>query len=1068
MITLGLDIGANSVGFGLINNDLGEILWKGVYIFPEGVNKDKGREISKNADRRQARQVRRMIHRKKVRKIALMKLLQHIGFCPIKEDELLQWKTLDPYELRKRGLDEKLTPYEFGRAIYHFNQRRGFKSNRKTASNEDGKIFEGNKKEGKAGINEVRKVLEEGRFRTLGEYLHSLNPHDQRRRNRYTLRSFYEQEFDRLWEKQNPTIQANFEEAVQKFVFKKFRNKVLQKDWKYLIKDYIIFYQRKLKSQKKLIGKCTLEPAKRRCSTSALIFQEYRLLDKLHSIRIAGKDKNYTSLTPQELQKAFDTFNLKKEWTIKQLLNLLQLKNYRTNYEENEKFKGNTTAYALASVFGEEKWLNLSEEQKNHIWEVCYNADSEEWLINYGKTRWQLSEEQAEKLTKVSFEKDYARLSQKALKKLVPLMKQGLDYAQACLQAGYHHSESATKHNAKLELLNQPPNIRNPIVQQALFEIRKVVNTIIQEFGKPDVIRIELARELKNSKKQREAERKKNKENETNNERIRKALLKEVPAVFGGKEENISREDIIKYKLWEECKGICPYTGRAVSIAQLFGGEFEVEHILPYSRTMNDSFTNKTVCERMFNLRKGNRTPYEMYEQGIISQEEYNAILERVKSFNFQKFKKFEQKELDEDFISRQLNDTAYIARETKKFMCEILDKNQVEVSNGEATSILRYLWGLDNILNKHGLNIKTREDQRHHAIDAIVVACTTRSILQKLSTCKAKERKYNDKNFPTPWENFRRDVKEAVNEIMVCYRSRKRVRGKLHEETIYGAVLDKERNHITDDKGQKYYAVRKPLQSLTAAQINKIADKTIRELVKQRIREFGADPNDKDFKIPVNCFNEPLYMPTKSNKRGNPIKTVRIHDVAKNKICLREFKDIHPENKRPHKHAYVDSGNNLYIVIYTFEELNKKTGKTTTKQTGEVVSLFEATERKKQGFPIIQKNLGEGKKFLMSLMRNEMVLIDKPEEKFWATKLQWNENTKQFFDENNQPLSYQDLSPYLYRVQKMDINLNITFRHHLVSKVDDDKVGVFRANASTFEGIKVKVSILGEISPAE
>lgn len=775
-----------------------------------------------------------------------------------------------------------------------------------------------------------------------------------------------------------------------------------------------------------------------------------------------------TPLKPEELQLAFEEFNLKKEWTIKDLLKLLNLQNCKTNYSPEEKFKGNTTAHALASVFGEEKWLSFSEDKKHHIWEVCYNATDEDWLLNYGKTHWQLNEKQLEKLKKVSFEKDYARLSYKALAKLVPKMKQGLSYADACQELGYHHSESASKYDEKLGLLGEPPNIRNPIVQQALFEIRKVVNAIIQQFGKPDIIRIELARELKNSKEHREEEQKKIKKNEENNQRIKKILLQELPAL-GGKEENISRNDVIKYKLWEECKGICPYTGRNVSVAQLFNGEFEVEHILPYSRTLDDSFANKTICEREFNLKKGNLTPWEMYAQGIITKEHYNAILQRVKNFSYNKYKKFEQEELDEDFIKRQLNDTAYIAREAKKWICTILDENNVQVSKGEATRTLGRLWGLDKILNKYHLNIKNREDQRHHAIDAIIVACTTRSVLQKLSTYKSKGLKHEKKDFPAPWESFHSDVKKAVNQILVHYKIRKRLRGQLHNETIYGAVLDKNRNHLTDESKQKVYAVRKPLHSLTPAQVHKIADKTIRELVKQRIREFGADPNAKKCKIPKNCFNEPIYMPCK-NGRGNPIKKVRIHDVAKHNILLREFSDVKPEKKRPHKHAYVETENNHHIVIYEESEWDSKKKKTTTKQTGETISLLEAIERKKQGLPVIQTDLGEGKRFLLSLMKNEMVLLDNPDEHFLTAKLRWDEQKKQFFDQNDQPLSHQELSKYLYRVQKFDKNLSIVFRHHLASKVDEvtKEAGYFNRSASKFKGIKVEISILGEISPAK
>jgi CRISPR-associated endonuclease Csn1 len=1077
--TLALDIGTSSIGFALIDFDAFRILWIGVYIFPEGIKRDKGKESkdSKNAERRTYRQARKLIWRRQARKELLLKLLQTLNYCPTDEKELLAWQVLDPYKLRKDGLDKALTPHEFGRALYHLNQRRGFKSNRKSDGGEN------EKKTGMvdAAIGELGQAIHTGNFRTLGEYLYSLNPHDIRRRSRYTSRDLYKEEFDSLWKKQQPTFQADLEEIMQKFVFPKFHKKVREGGWRHLLENYVIFYQRKLKSQKKLIGTCTLEPTSKRSPLSAPIAQEFRLLDKLHSIRLTGGDRKWSALTRSELQTAFHAFNIKEKWTIKQLLTLLKLKDYRSNYTDKDEFKGNRTAHALISVFGEDVWKGFEDAKKYHIWQIFHNATDNDKLMTYGKTKWELTDEQAEKMKKVSLEKDYAHLSQKAMYKLVPEMKQGLDYAQACVKVGYHHSKSEETENKPL--LESPQNVRNPIVQQALYEIRKVVNAVIEKFGKPNIIRVELARELKMPKKQRLNIKDRNDDRQKAHAWIKAELMREIPAKFDHKEENISRDAIIKYKLWRECKKECPYTGKSIAIAQLFNGEFEVEHILPYSRTLNNSIQNKTICERAFNLKKLNNTPFELLQKGVISKQMYEDILKRANHFNQKKYDRFIQEELDDHFITRQLNDTAYIAKEAHKWLCTILDSSQIQISNGQATAALRHYWGLNSILSSNKkdlettpennespkLHLKNRDDHRHHAVDAVVVACTTPAMLRQLSTYKVTGKDWKDNDFTPPWDTFRRDVRDAVKEILIAYRIRKRVRGGLHDESVYGAILDKDKNQQTDAKGFPIYAIRKLLSSFkTKAQINKIADPVIRKLVIERIQEMGGDINDEKFKLPVGCWAEPLYMPCKTGKKIQ-IKKVRTHDVSKTYVVVRQFKDVQPENTRPHKHAYVEPGSNHHIVIY--ETTNKKGN---IIRSGEVVSLFDAVKRKKQGLAVINQDIGADKRFIMSLSQNEMVLIDNlnPPDgfPFKTAELTWNAEMHRFTDEYGTVLHHADLSPYLYRVQYIDsAQMTICFRHHLTAVLKDDEgkeVGRVFANPNTFKGIKVRISVLGEIEP--
>ncbi|PJB17304.1 MAG: type II CRISPR RNA-guided endonuclease Cas9, partial [Flavobacteriaceae bacterium CG_4_9_14_3_um_filter_33_16] len=345
--------------------------------------------------------------------------------------------------------------------------------------------------------------------------------------------------------------------------------------------------------------------------------------------------------------------------------------------------------------------------------------------------------------------------------------------------------------------------IRNPIVITALFELRKLVNELIEDHGKIDEIKVEMARDLKISKSQRNKIRKEQNRLERENDRIKARLLEEG--------QRIKHDNILLYKLWEECKHVCPYTGRTISLSQLFSGEVQIEHIHPWSRSLNDSFSNKTLCYADENRKKGNQTPFEFYGN---DEANWSAIKERaLKLFSdtkeypnaYQKFKRFVQQKFDDDFSSRQLNDTRYISKEAKNYLSKIC-KN-VMVSPGQATSNLRQKWGLNHILNDE--NAKTREDHRHHAIDALVMACTKLSYVQELSKWNRYNRTYDLKKFPLPWETFNYDAEKAVDKILISHKKvsnditvrthvteingikHKNIgvaaRGQLHKETVFG-----------------------------------------------------------------------------------------------------------------------------------------------------------------------------------------------------------------------------------------------------------------------------------------
>ncbi|MBN2410879.1 type II CRISPR RNA-guided endonuclease Cas9 [candidate division KSB1 bacterium] len=1000
---LGLDLGSNSIGWALIDEQKEQIIDSGVRVFQEGINRNtSGSEVSKNKDRRDARGARRQNFRYKMRRDTLVNSLKKIGLYPENKDDLQEFFEIDPYEVRKNGLTEKLSLHEFGRALYHISQRRGFKSNRKTASKEDGAIFKGN--DNTTGIDSAREQMNKQSCLTIGEYLASIDTGKERRRNRYTLRDWYEQEFEKLWEKQQSFYPDLLTEKEKQHFFK------------------VIFFQRKLRSQKHTVGYCTFEKKKRCAPKSSPVFQYFRILEQINRIRIITDDRINEPLTQEERGILINKLNIVKDLDFKKLKKLLKLPEDTIINLDLDKLLGNNTYYEIQKIFGKPRFAKMTDDEKFNIWHTLHFSNDDEWLCKYARKNWSLNDEEIKKLMRNGIENKpndgYARLSSKALKKFIPYLEEGLRYDEAAREAGYHHSQVNNNHEL-FDFLQDPPNIRNPIVQQALFQLKKVINALIQEYGKPDMVRVELARELKLPKDRREKIRIENKQRQTEAEKIRELLKQEMNFI------KPERDDVIKYLLWQECNKRDPYSGKFISLAELYSPEYEIEHIIPYSRSLDDSYANKTLCRRDYNKEKGNKTPFEAFGH----KPEFEFMVRRVKDFNISgrngKLAKFQLEKVDEklseEFFHRQLNDTAYISRAAAAYLKTVFPK--VHIVKGGATAKLRYFWGLNSILSGD-IEVKTRDDHRHHAVDALVVANINQPMLHELSVCN----KYNinvdfanDNSFPMPWKNFHQQAEKSVNNILVSFFQRNRARGKLHEETNYGEIIDPE-------TGKKTYVVRKPVQALTGKMIRDIVNRETRQVILDRLREKGADITGKKLNIPKETFAEPLFHP----KTGHPIKSVRVKVPSTNMIRLYEDRNL-----------FVEPGKNHHIEIFASADKKQK--------TGYVVTLYEAVQRKKQGLPVINKTPLDKKypHFVMSLAINDMFLHDMEEK-----DVDW-----------DQP-DITKLSPNLYRVQKMDVNKNIALRYHTITLSDQSDPGALRKIPNTLFGIKVKIDPLGRIGP--
>tara|TARA_B100000315_G_scaffold259178_1_gene314023 strand:+ start:31 stop:3072 length:3042 start_codon:yes stop_codon:yes gene_type:complete len=991
---LGLDLGPNSIGWSIINTDRKEIIDAGVRIFPEGVeNYGKGgQQESKNVARRVARGMRKQNNRYRMRRDYVRHILKDLKMFPSEKEAEKSFFKIDPYEVRKKGVKKKLSLLEFGTALIHLNSRRCFKSNRKTDSGDTTKIHKGG--DGVLGISETEKAIKEGKFKTLGAYLASLNPGEIRRRSRYTKRKMYEDEFNILWD-----CQKRYHKNT---LTNKNRVKLLN----------AIFFQRKLKSQKHTVAKCTFEPKKKCAPKSSPVFQYYRILEQLSRLRISTETRHSEPLTQDEKDKLIAELLKAESKSFTQISIILSLpKDTHYNLEHEKKLKGHSTFTRIRKAIGKDKFSQLNEDEKITLWHNIYFAEDTEWLEKYGE-KIGLTEESAAKLAKVTLEKEYCNLSQKGMKKMIPHLEKAFDeygepmtYDKAVKLAGYHHSEVRDKTGSLMNLPN-PENIRNPIVQQTLFELKKVVNALIDEYGNPECIKVELVRELKLPRKRREKIFRENLNRKHDHEEIRTKLID--LGIF-----EPSRDDVIKYKLWNECDRTDVYTGKKIqSVSQLFNGEYEVEHILPKSRSLDDSYMNKTLCHKTVNAEKGNQTPWETWGETS----KYDDIIQRVEklvkegNFPYPKYKRFLTKQLkEEDFINRQLVDTAYIATEVRKYLWKIC--KDVQGVPGIATAKLRWFWGLDSILSLEE-NVKNREDHRHHAVDAIVVACTERKFIQKFSTYHHFNKDVKKENFPKPWVKFRADAEEVINRILVSHKIKNNVRGKLHKESYYGLVRDRNSEPKTDEKGQKLYAKSKPATRLTKAEIKKIPDKVVREVVE----EWYSLKKDDRTEYPV--------LPD-----GTLVKRVRIHDVHSNVV------EINPG-------VFVEPGSNHHMVIFE----NIKTGK----RKGKVISLFEAAQRKRKKLPIVDKTPEEGWKFVMTLSINEMVIIHDNAEEIESKidDLKW-------------------VNKHLYRVQKINATGRTFYRQHTVAILKDkenNEPGMQEGSPNKKRGRKVVINNLGKL----
>ena len=977
---LGLDLGVTSIGWSLIkeSDDLNHsIVDMGCRIVPLSTDdKDefsKGNAISKNQKRTARRTQRKGYSRYKLRRYALTELLKENGMMP--DDYLMNLSSIELYGLRAKALMNEITLKELGRILYHLNQKRGYKSSRSDAN------LDKKDTEYVAEVKERHNYLKANNL-SIGQYFFNelLKDKHYKIKKQVFPREAYIEEFDAICKAQ-----------------KESNKTVLTEELIDCLRNDIIYFQRKLKSQKGLVSICEFEGQVKRdeltgkeiftgprvAPKTSPLFQLCKIWETVNNISLKVKNPEGSKyiwgdyiLSLEQKNKIADYLNVHAKLTYAELLKILGLKkeNVYANKQIQKDLQGNITYSAISAIVKNEALLQLNisinnqneftqlvdkksgevlaetskqivdksieKEPLYQLWHTIYAIkdldECKEALIK----RFALSLNEAEELAKIDFNKQsYGEKSNKAMRKILPYLMLGYNYAQACTLAGYNHSNSITnEEKEKLVTEDQlallPKNsLRQPVVEKILNQMINLVNALIAKYGKPDEIRVELARELKQSQEERNAADKNNSLNKKIHEEISKRLAEyHLPAT----KRNIQKYKLLfptKDKKWNESnvQNQCIYCGETFNLSEaITGANFDVDHIIPKSLLFDDSQTNKVLVHRHCNANKTNSTAYDYisskgeqelalylnrvddwFKKGIISYGKMQRLKVSHIEYLERKKKKKEtesDKKLWENFIDRQLRETAYIARKARQLLKRICVN--VHSTEGSITAELRKLWGWEDVLlqlqmekykaaeqtilkewtSDHGQRTHQKEeikdwtkrdDHRHHAIDALVVACTRQGFIQRINTLNASEvrdemKKEVDKQNSVYYERLTllqryltdkkpfttEQVANAVASILISFKSGKKVatisklkakgknaikgvitpRGALSEESVYGKI--------------KVTEARKPIKYLFENP-QLIFFPHIKSMVEERISLHNGD-SKKAF---ASHKKEPLYL---------------------------------------------------------------------------------------------------------------------------------------------------------------------------------------------------------------
>jgi CRISPR-associated endonuclease Csn1 len=916
--TLGLDIGIASVGAALLLPEQERILALHVRTFDKAETAKEGESLNKI--RRDARSVRRRLRRRAHRLQRLCRLLRRQAVVTSGVPASFLVTSSTAWDLRAEGLDRQLTAHEWATVLYHLAKHRGFQSTRKSEAKSDEKAGEM-----LSGVRENQERLKSSGLRTVGELAARHPDFVMAKRNKS---GSYSNTFDRgdiihetrlLFSQQralgNPHAGVDLETSYTELL--NARRPALSGA-----------------ALLSLVGRCTFEPGEYRAPKAGFTSERFVWLGKMNNLKVVSQGRS-RPLSAAERSLLVDLPFRRAKLTFKQARAVLELDpsdrfnllSYRSSAKNSERdpesevlfeaksFHALRQAYEAAGL--DDLWardsLDAGRVDALAYALTCFKEDTESrvWLGERG-----VEDPIVEAVLEKSFD-GFLRLSTKAITALLPYLEAGQRYDEAAVSAGYHHSERAQ--GSKAGRLPAPDRevIRSPVVYRALNQARKLVNAIVDKYGPPAAVHIELARDLSKSFDERrriEKEQLGYQSQKADAADAFKDLFKQAPR----------GSDLLKWRLFREQLDQCPYCQRGLDANRLFEpGYSQIDHALPYSRSFDDSQNNKVIAHASCNQEKGNRTPYEAL--GGASESDrwlaYVAWVSSNKALRQAKRNRLLRVNFgDEDareFRDRNLSDTRYICREFKRAIESHLqwhasagDRQDCVVVAGQLTAQLRARWGL----------LKLREDgDLHHAMDAAVVAATSRSLVQRIARYSKRRElatvrggyvdpetgeiadidalRAAEQDFPMPWPHFRaeltgrlsdnpmaqlRDVPgyepgacDEVSAVRVSRPPSRKGLGQAHQETI---------RSIREDG---LSAVKVPLSALNLSSLERVVgygrDTALIDALRQRLEAHGGDG-----KKAFGPGTAPLFKPSRDGRAAPLVRSVRLTEVQRSGLPVR------------------------------------------------------------------------------------------------------------------------------------------------------------------------------------
>ena len=817
---IGIDIGIASVGWAVISgkqqNSFIEDFGVRIFDSEEVVNK----KDTKCQGRRKLRGARRLERRRVYRKMLLRNHFENIGLLNSTfEDDLLEIKDSDVYELKVKGLDEQLSPAELYKCLVHTCNHRGYRDFYEMDQTENDEEIDETEGKNKQAVSEFGALFASSGKRTVSEYLISANKEGDfvKYRNKnsgdnpYLLinRALLEDEVKSILKNQsryyNQLNSGNIDMTV-KIIFNQRDFEDGPGDPNDPTRRYTGFIES--------LGKCPFYANDKRGFRSTVISDVFAVTNTLSQYRFINKETGEFELNPSVAKEIVDSFLKEGSISLTDVKRILKSRGYELQKSEKSDDKG--LSKAVKYVKSAKKCI----EDAGHTWqefisENQFDCNSFSRLHRIGEiiSKYQTPSRRVKELKKLGFLDD-ALIKAFSTKKISGTAAAGYRYMCDAIEA-FLHGETYGNFQANVyknpqaavslqeQRYNKLPysvcideEIQdNTVVLRAVNETRKIVNAIISIYGQPDKIIIEVASDLGRSFRQKQEIANRQKQNEKNNESIRK----EISQLLSIDEGDVTSLQMDKYKLYHQQSQQSLYSGKKLGdikdvLVDTFK-QYEVDHIVPYSLILDNTIDNKALVYARENQEKGQRTPL-MYLSGN-EKEEYkkrvnnlyardNTTKGKAKNdshyppFNLKKYNYLrlndlyssEARELLDEWKTRNINDTRYITKYISGKLEKYLNFTDNDAKNvysvkGTITSHFRRIWLEDT---PWGNEIKDRSTYLNHACDAVVLANLSNDYIEIASDAIKLRTIYKRNRHSTQCQEYKDYFKKCVDKMEKYY----------------------------------------------------------------------------------------------------------------------------------------------------------------------------------------------------------------------------------------------------------------------------------------------------------